>query len=281
MLPRAANSWSKRSRCRSSTIGYRLVFPVRSANGRSPDNLDATICFIAAHHKGLAFPDWLERQLEHDTRRRRAQRLRAAVLTIIVIYNLFLIPDWMLVGDEFTVALFLHFAVVTPWILVTGWLTKDDSSKFLREGMAASIPVAIVLQILVSFVLTNSPNADHYQYFVLLVVLFTNTIQRLPFRYAMVVSSTIIACHGLAVIVSGHMSIPVAFVAITTLAVSAYLTLVSNYLSRARRPPRLFARSARPAAAHRSGGSFQARCAHRSRQQASSRRAADRAVANG
>ncbi len=194
-----------------------------------PTTIDAIESFIAARHKGLAFPDWLERRLEHDTRRRRAQRLRAAILTIAIIYNLFLIPDWLLVGDKFTVALFLHFAVVTPWIFVTGWLTKDDSPKFLREGMAASIPIAIVLQILVSFVLTNSPNADHYQYFVLLVVLFTNTIQRLPFRYAVVVSSTIIACHGLAVIVSGHMSIPVAFVAITTLAVSAYLTLVSNY----------------------------------------------------
>ena len=194
-----------------------------------PITLDAIESFIAARHKGLAFPDWLERRLEHDTRRRRAQRLRAAILTIAIIYNLFLIPDWLLVGDKITVALFLHFAVVTPWIFVTGWLTKDDSPKFLREGMAASIPIAIVLQILVSFVLTTSPDAGHYQYFVLLVVLFTNTIQRLPFRYAVVVSSIIIACHGLAVIVSGHMSIPVAFVAITTLAVSAYLTLVSNF----------------------------------------------------
>ena len=135
----------------------------------------------------------------------------------------------MLVGDEIAIAIFLHFAVVTPWILLTGWLTKDDSSKFLREGLAASIPVAIVLQILVSFVLTSSSDADHYQYFVLLVVLFTNTVQRLPFRYAVVVSSIIIACHSLAIVVSGHMALPVALVAIGTLAVAAYLTLVSNY----------------------------------------------------
>ncbi len=191
--------------------------------------LAAIDAFIAARHKGLTFPDWLERQFEHDTRRRRAQRLRAAIPTIVIIYNLFLIPDWMLVGDKIAIAIFLHFAVVTPWILLTGWLTKDDSSKFLREGLAASIPVAIVLQILVSFVLTSSSDADHYQYFVLLVVLFTNTVQRLPFRYAVVVSSIIIACHSLAIAVSGHMALPVALVAIGTLAVAAYLTLVSNY----------------------------------------------------
>ena len=194
-----------------------------------PITLEAIETFIAKRQKGLNFPDWLERQFEQETRRRRAQRLRAAIPSIAVIYNLFLVPDWMLVGDKIMIAFILHFAVVTPWILLTGWLTKDDSQKFLREGMAASIPVAIVLQILVSFVLTSSPDADHYQYFVLLVVLFTNTIQRVPFRYAVVVSSSIIAFHSLAIIISGHMSLQVAFVAMMTLAVSAYLTLVSNY----------------------------------------------------
>src|SRR5579859_1769930 len=142
----------------------------------TPVTLDAVEQFIAARHKRLAFPPWLERQFEQDTRRRRAQRLRAAVPTIAIIYNLYLIPDWMLVGDKIRIALFLHIVVVTPWILLTGWFTKDDSPKLLREGLAGSIPVAIVLQILVSFVLTSSSNASHYQYFVLLVLLFTNTV---------------------------------------------------------------------------------------------------------
>ena len=51
----------------------------------------------------------------------------------------------------------------------------------------------------------------------------------MPFRYAVVVSSSIIAFHSLAIMISGHMSLQVAFVAMMTLAVSAYLTLVSNY----------------------------------------------------
>jgi diguanylate cyclase (GGDEF)-like protein len=191
--------------------------------------LDAVERFIAARHKRLPFPPWLEHQLEEDTRRRRAQRLRAAVPTIVVIYNLFLIPDWFLIGDQITIALILHFAVVTPWIVLTGWLIKDDSSKFLRESLAGSIPIVIVLQILVSFVLTSSPDAGHYQYFVLLVLLFTNTIQRLPFRHAVAVSGTILAAHAAAVVLSDHMSWPVALVAMNTMAVSAYLTLVSNY----------------------------------------------------
>ena len=193
--------------------------------------LDAVESFIAARHKRLAFPDWLERQFESDTRRRRVQRLRAYIPALVIVYNLYLVPDWMLVGDKIEIAVILHFAVVTPWILLTGWLTRHNSSKLWREGLAASIPVVIVFQIFVSFVLTASPDAGHYQYFVLLVLLLTNTIQHLPFRYAVVVSSIILVCHALAVFVSGHMSGPVAFAAISTLAVSAYLTLISNYHS--------------------------------------------------
>lgn len=207
----------------------KLVFLLGVPMDKTPLTLDAVENFVAERRKGLAFPDWLEQHFEGDTRQRRAQRLRAAVPTIAVIYNLYLLPDWMLVGDKFTIALALHFAVVTPWIVLTGWLIKDDSSKFLRESLAGSIPVAIVLQILVSFVLSASADAAHYQYFVLLVLLFTNTIQRLPFHYAVVVSCIIIVCHSAAILISGHMTGPVTLVAMTTLAVSAYLTLTSNY----------------------------------------------------
>jgi diguanylate cyclase (GGDEF)-like protein len=197
------------------------------------DNLPITLraieSFIAERERTLCFPPWLESRFELDTRVRRAKRMRAATPAIVLIYNLFLLPDWMLVGDKISIAIFLHFAIVTPWIVLVGRLIKDDSPRPIREGLAGSIPVAIVLQILVSFVLTSSANADHYQYFVLLVVLFTNTVQRLLFRYAVMVSCTIIACHSAAVVISGNTTLPVALVAIGTLAVSAYLTLTSNY----------------------------------------------------
>lgn len=119
--------------------------------------------------------------------------------------------------------------MVTPWLLLTGWLIREDSPKLFRESLVASIPVAIALQILTSFVLTASPDAAHYQYFVLLVVLFTTTVQRLPFRYAAIVCGIILACHAAAVMASPLMSWPIASVAVTTLAVTAYLTLLSNY----------------------------------------------------
>ena len=102
-----------------------------------PLTLEAVDTFIGARHRGLTFPSWLERQLEHDTRRRRAQRLRSAVPAIAVIYNLYLLPDWLLVGDKIEIALILHFAVVTPWILLTGWF-KGRQSK-AASGRTGSV----------------------------------------------------------------------------------------------------------------------------------------------
>ncbi|WP_342361337.1 GGDEF domain-containing protein [Terrarubrum flagellatum] len=185
--------------------------------------------FIAAKRKALNFPDWLEQRFELDRRHRRHLRLRAATLANVVCYNLFLIPEWFLLQDQFRLSLLLHAFVVTPWIIFAGRFPKEESPKFLREALTASIPLAMALQMLGVFMLTASPDAAHYQYFVILVLLFTNTVQRLPYRYAMIVSAIFLILHALAVFTSVHLSIPIAATAVTTMTAAAYLTLISNY----------------------------------------------------
>ncbi len=191
--------------------------------------LQSVQSFIEKRQKGLTFPGWLEAQFEQDTRRRRADRLRRTTPYTVVIYNLFLIPDWILAGDKLNVAIALHFALVTPWILLVGWLMTDRLSRRAREGLTASIPVLIVLQILVSFVLTRSPDADHYQYFVLLTLLFANTVLRLPFAFALAASCAILVAHAAAVAATSHFAGWAGYVAVVTLWAAAYLTLVSTY----------------------------------------------------
>jgi diguanylate cyclase (GGDEF)-like protein len=191
--------------------------------------LSAVEAFIASRRRNLSFPDWRARALEADTRARRAQRLRRSIPTILLTYNLYLVPDYLLVPDQFMLAVLLHALVVSPLIIATAWLMRDDSPRLLREGAAAAIPLMMVAQILVTFWLTRSPDADHYQYFVLLVLLFTNTVQRLPFRFAVTVSCLIIAAHAAAVLLSGHLSGAAILIAMLGLCVAAYLTLVSNY----------------------------------------------------
>jgi diguanylate cyclase (GGDEF)-like protein len=194
-----------------------------------PVMLKAVESFIDARQKALAFPSWLERQFELDMRERRSQRLQANTLHMMVVYNLFLFGDWLLVPDRMVLALALHFLIVTPWMLFVAWLMRSMPGKVVREGAAATLPVAIVLQIMCVFDFSNSPYVNHYQYFVLLPVLFTNTIQRLPFQYGAVVSGCIVACQGATIIASGHMPGPVGVMASVTLAACAYTTLFSNF----------------------------------------------------
>jgi diguanylate cyclase (GGDEF)-like protein len=59
--------------------------------------------------------------------------------------------------------------------------------------------------------------------------MFANTIQRLPFRHALFVSTTISVAYVAAIAGSDHMPGPAAFVAVAMLAACAYTTLASNY----------------------------------------------------
>jgi diguanylate cyclase (GGDEF)-like protein len=192
-------------------------------------DLAAVEQFIAARHRELQFPAWLEARFEADMRIRRSQRLRATLLPNIIVYNSFLLADWFLIPDQFWLAVLLHAFVVTPWIALAGFLAREQSPRWLREGAAASVPVVIVLQILCTFTLTRSADAGHYQYFVLLVMLFTNTIQRLPYRHAVVVSTAIVVLHCAVLAATAAMSGPSATIAVLILTVAAYLTLTSNY----------------------------------------------------
>ncbi len=47
----------------------------------------------------LAFPLPIEEQFERDTSPRRCQRLTTGILVSVIVYNLFLVADWLLVPD--------------------------------------------------------------------------------------------------------------------------------------------------------------------------------------
>lgn len=185
--------------------------------------------FIADRRKALAFPPWLERRFESDTRYRRTYRLLANTRHVAIVYNLFLIGDWMLTPDQFALALKLHFFVVTPWMMFIWLMIRSEPRRVVRECLAATLPMAIVAQIACIFYFSRSPFATHYQYLSLLPVLFTNTIQRLLFPYAVLASLAIVAIQGVAIVASGHMPLPVGVMAVVTLAACAYTTLFSNF----------------------------------------------------
>ena len=141
-----------------------------------------------------------------------------------------MIADWLLVPDVLRVATLLHLGLVTPWMLFAAWAMTKHPRAFVREGLAASVPLLIILQIDYGFASTTSQSAAHYQYVVIPTLLYANvSLHRLPFRFARVVTAVIVICHAAVVLSANYISNPVAVMILVQLAICAYITLVANY----------------------------------------------------
>ena len=197
----------------------------------SSATLEAVEAFMALRRKrSIAFPPAIERQFESDTHARRCERLTTGILVSAAIYNLFLIADWLLVPDVFWRATLLHLGVVTPWMLTAAWLISRRPSPLMRESLAASVPLLIILQIDYGFASTTSESAAHYQYVVIPTLLYTNvSLHRLAFAFARPVTAAIVLCHATLVLTAGYLSGIVATMILVQLVVCAYITLVANY----------------------------------------------------
>src|SRR3977135_227117 len=196
----------------------------------SPVALEVLEKFMAGRKRRLAFPSPIEQQFQSDTAPRRGQRLTTGILVSAVIYNLFLLGDWLLVPDVLWRATVLHLGLVTPWMLIAAWIISWGPSPLAREGLAASIPLAIIFQIDYGFAITASEYAGHYQYVVIPTLLYANvSLHRLTFPFALAVTGAIVLVHSLLVLCAGNVSTPVGIIVLVQLLACAYITLIANY----------------------------------------------------
>jgi diguanylate cyclase (GGDEF)-like protein len=196
----------------------------------SPVPLEVLEEFMARRKRRLAFPSPIEQQFQSDTASRRCQRLTTGILVSAVIYNLFLLGDWLLVPDVLWRAVALHLGLVTPWMLIAAWIISRGPSQFVREGLAASLPLAIIFQIDYGFAITTSEYAAHYQYVVIPTLLYTNvSLHRLTFPFALAVTGVIVVVHSALVLSSANVSTAVGIIVLAQLLACAYITIIANY----------------------------------------------------
>lgn len=187
-------------------------------------------CVNGRRTRSIRFPPDIERQFEADMHDKRCKRLTIGLLVSAPLYNLFLLGDWLLVPDVVRLAMWVHFSIVTPWMLLVAWLVSRKPRPFVRELLAASVPLLIILQIDLGFALTASESAAHYQYVVIPTLLYTNvSLHRLEFRFARVVTAAILLLHTAFVISASYISAPIAVTIIVQLLICGYITLIANY----------------------------------------------------
>ncbi|MFV0281713.1 MAG: diguanylate cyclase [Rhodoblastus sp.] len=185
---------------------------------------------VAMRGAKSTFPPALEERYQRETGPRRAHFLSVIAQRSAIVYNLFLSCEYLLAPDMFLVAAALHLLVVTPWMLFVAHILPSVSTTRWREMLAASISLAIVLQLLTVYCLTTSPFADRYIYFMPIAFLTVGTIQRLPVAYSAPLSAIVFALMGAAGVYRGEMPMEIAIANIITFVCVAYTMINSSGL---------------------------------------------------
>lgn len=144
---------------------------------------------IATRLRLLRFDPSLERLFEQDAVDRCRDLIRHNYIGLAV-YDLFVFGDRLLVPDVFGFSLVLHFAMMTPLMLIANFVLSRRPPIWLREGLAAATIVLTTFVILLLMLLSRSPLRSSEHLSIVLVILFATMVQRIRFWYVLV------ACAG-------------------------------------------------------------------------------------
>jgi diguanylate cyclase (GGDEF)-like protein len=98
--------------------------------------------------------------------------------------------------------------------------------RIAREVVACAVAMVLCLQYLFVFLATRSPYADHYQYFVLLDMLFLSMTLRPSFRVYAIVAAIVFTLHSLAVHLFSQLQWQEGAMASLVLLVGTYITVM-------------------------------------------------------
>jgi len=177
----------------------------------------------------LTFPEAIETRFEQEIGARRAKILRLAMPRTILVYNAFLLGDYFLANDTFWLAVVLHLALITPWMVVAGILMSRPLTSRGRNLIIASIPLAMIAGMIVVFSMTRDPLAAHYQYFTIIALIYGNAALRPSYPLALAMSLGTILAHSIALALHPGIAVPVAISAGCGLIVAAYVSLSANF----------------------------------------------------
>lgn len=139
----------------------------------------------------MAFPSDMEQQFQQDGAAARARHFLISGLISLLIYNGFLLADYLMARDVFWLALELRVLVFTPISLLALYVFHQGTLPWLRQappsivdvlallgGIGAAISLAVILM------LSRSPLVYYYPVGFLVVITYGNVVQRLRFWFA-------------------------------------------------------------------------------------------------
>jgi diguanylate cyclase (GGDEF)-like protein len=185
--------------------------------------------FSGLSFQSLSFPDALEVKFEADTADRRCARLWLEGLFAILLFDLFLIADYMSSPGMFWRVVVVRVGFITPLALIVNISMLYKPNKYYRE---LSIAVVALLAGLTHLYLESRRSqvvSAYAQLGIVAVVVFANTVMRLRFPYAVTVTGLMVAGDLLFLKTDAYLSNEEKMLGLCLTLGTVVATLISNY----------------------------------------------------
>ena len=140
----------------------------------------------------LQFPHALEARYQSDKANERLGLLRRGALWTLLLFNALLLPDWLMVPDQFEAALRLRVLVYSPLILVGLFFIKDVGGPVREWAMLPLSLVAAGITVLLSLSSTDVL-APAYLICLAPILMFNGSILRTRFWIALLIDVLVLA----------------------------------------------------------------------------------------
>lgn len=184
----------------------------------------------------LRFPAALEQQFVNDSAPRRLRDFLLSGLLSLLVFNGFLLVDYLMAPDVFWLAFKIRVGMFTPFAIVAlagVWIKRQNMSPQVATlvGECLVIISGTLAAACLAYILSNSHaiTSQYYHVGLMIVIMYGNMVQRLRFWYAVVFSLAVYAIHIGGVMMvpafNTRLILPIALLIGATMA----FTLMANY----------------------------------------------------
>ena len=177
----------------------------------------------------LKFPSRLEKRYHQDIFPLQQERYLKLGIWAILLYNLFIFTDWFMIRDIYLTAWITRLGICTPLMVFALFMVNSSSLKRFINLLISILIFLVGVSIIFFLTISSHPNVIHYHTGVILVVIFSNIVLRIPFWYAFFTSFVILFVYILAIPHVFQMPVEVMINSSLVIMCAIIITLIGNY----------------------------------------------------
>ncbi|WP_159098923.1 GGDEF domain-containing protein [Aquabacterium olei] len=184
----------------------------------------------------MRFPAELEARFQQDMVAQRLQHFLLSGIVALLVYNGFLVVDYLMASDVFWLALQIRLFVFTPLAAAVLWAYWRWGPRILAWRLPVLVEGPVLCSGLMAaaslaFILSSSHTALSHYYHVgfIVVIIYGNIVQRLRFWMAVPFSLLVLAMHLGGIVVLDHMPPRLLGPIVIMVVATIVFTLMANY----------------------------------------------------